>query len=1333
MRKILISICVAYVTLLATFLYAQPDTLWTHTYGAGGSDYGYSVQETDDGAYIVAGNTSSYGVGGYDAWLIKTDADGDTLWTRTYGGEADDGARCVQQTFDGGYILAGYTFSASAGNSDAWLIKTDTNGINAWERRFGGTAADYAYSVQQTADSGYIIVGYTSSSGNADVWLIKTNAAGNSSWSNTFGGTAADYGYSVQQTQDGGYIIVGATYSGANGFDVFLIKTDSIGNSLWSNTFGGTAADYGYSVQEAQDGGYIIVGYTASDGAGQMDLWLIKTDATGQLTGERTIGGTLNDVGYCISPLKGSGYIVSGYTSSPPSAGGYDIWLLKLPPNLVLFYPNGGELFTGGTSCQIRWRNYGDAPDSLKLWYSTNGGTTYPNFIYKSTNPTDTSYNWTLPNISSKYMRVKAGKYTAGADVESDVSDFNFIIDSDLPSVFTCIKPKANDTTSIIPTFIWHSAQDTTSGIDYYVLWIDGAVVETTYTDTEYVITLENKLTGGMHNWKVVAYDSVGHSRQTNQTQFLVVAFNLVSPTDSLGVGVSPLLKWSAVGSGINFSHYRLYVNEIVNLDSISNISTSTLPASALADGWYSWYICAVAKDSEEWRSNQTWHFVVDAAPPNRFTLLTPTNNTTVGDSTPTFTWTASFDSGAGLKEYQLWIDSLANTSDIPPIMTNTIPAIPLKEGSHLWTIRAYDAVNNYRVADNTWQIRVDLYPPNQFDLISPADSSVSLVPSPTFRWHSTQDSISGLLEYEVWVNGLLKADNISDTSSTPSNSLTEGNNSWWVIARDRVGHARKSTHTYIVNYESAPPLPFHLSFPEDYDTSYIPPIPVFHWHPSIDEGIGLQKYQLWIDGMKDRDNIPASDTFTTPIGSLDQGLHSWFIVAFDKSGKSTASSDTFRIIAKVKTDSIPPSVPILISPANLAIVTNMNVDCIWRRSENKAQYLIQWAKNSGFVPILIDTLILDTTFRLSLSDTTYYWRVKAIDTMYNESNWSSIWEFTVDTETPATPDLLLPQDSGFASSSRPTFTWGKVYKKTKSISITDNRILERSGNPILAGPNTETLVQFPPTITYTLEIMDEFGGSLYTYETQDSIFTIPVTLSDSCYQWRVKAKDGVGQESPYSVPFTFYFDTLDPQISNPTIWTDTIFTGPFPVYATVTDNKGLHSVELWYKTSIDTNWDYIEMDSVSLNRYLANIPVQLNNTRVWYYVLAKDIAFPANTDREPTTNAYTFIAGNTGTAETQAKGPDKFFVSQGTPNPFVNTTEIEYGLPANTNVRISIYNLAGQEIVTLVNEIKPRGYYTVSWNGRDKANNIVGSGIYLTRIETEKYIGIRKLYFLSK
>jgi len=252
---------------------------WARTFGGPEAEWGFSVEETSDDGYVVAGFTRSEGEGEEDAWLIKTDSRGRQVWGRTFGGPQADYARSVWQTSDGGYIIAGRTSSYGSGGADAWLIKTDADGNEQWSWPFGGPKDDFANAVQQTSDGGYVFAGGTRSAGdgNTDMWLVKTDGNGTLEWGEAFGGSDEEEGCSVQQTPDGGYVMAGYTTSyGAGEEDVWLVKADSRGREQWSRTFGGSRCDIGYAVQWTSDSGYVVAGVTESYGNGSVDMWLLK-------------------------------------------------------------------------------------------------------------------------------------------------------------------------------------------------------------------------------------------------------------------------------------------------------------------------------------------------------------------------------------------------------------------------------------------------------------------------------------------------------------------------------------------------------------------------------------------------------------------------------------------------------------------------------------------------------------------------------------------------------------------------------------------------------------------------------------------------------------------------------------------------------------------------------------------------------------------------------------------------------------------------------------------------------------------------------------------------
>ena len=313
--------------ILALFTQYAYAITFAKTYGVRGWDVAYSVRQTSDSGYILVGRTAG------DVLLIKTDAKGNIQWAKAYGGKNVVDARFFQQTSDGGYIVAGYTNSFGAGELDIFLIKTDAKGNIQWAKTYGGTDSDEAYFVQQTSDGGYIVAGETNSfgMGGYDIFLIKTDAKGNIQWAKTYGGTGSEGASSIRQTADGGYIVVGYTTSfGAGKGDIFLIKTDAKGNIQWAKTYGGTDDDFAYSVQQTSDGGYIVAGYTASFGAGDWNIFLIKTDAKGNIQWAKTYGETdMLDRGIpSVQQTSDGGYILAGTTISF-GAGGADIFLIK--------------------------------------------------------------------------------------------------------------------------------------------------------------------------------------------------------------------------------------------------------------------------------------------------------------------------------------------------------------------------------------------------------------------------------------------------------------------------------------------------------------------------------------------------------------------------------------------------------------------------------------------------------------------------------------------------------------------------------------------------------------------------------------------------------------------------------------------------------------------------------------------------------------------------------------------------------------------------------------------------------------------------------------------
>jgi hypothetical protein len=318
---------------LAAFAQPQaPNIEWSRTYGGSGDDECSSIQPTADGGYVLAGSTNSFGAGDYDAWLVRTDSNGDSLWSRTYGGSGNDYCAAAYQTADGGYVFCGGTDSYGAGSHDFWLVRMTANGDSLWSRTFGGAGWDICYGMQQTSDGGFVLAGWTNSiGGQRDFWLVKADEDGDSLWSRVFGGAQSDECHAIVRSLDGGYLLVGETISfGAEDQDFWAIKTGANGDSVWSWVYGGTATDVCWSADQAADGGYVLGGWTWS-ATSNMDFWLVRVDGGGSQLWARQLGGSDWDV--CHSVVQTTdGYVLGGETLSF-GAGDCDAWLVKTDLN----------------------------------------------------------------------------------------------------------------------------------------------------------------------------------------------------------------------------------------------------------------------------------------------------------------------------------------------------------------------------------------------------------------------------------------------------------------------------------------------------------------------------------------------------------------------------------------------------------------------------------------------------------------------------------------------------------------------------------------------------------------------------------------------------------------------------------------------------------------------------------------------------------------------------------------------------------------------------------------------------------------------------------------
>lgn len=309
------------------------DSLWSRTFSGPRRDHCSSIQQTTDGGYVLAGDTRSFGAGENDFWLIKTDSTGDSLWSRTYGGEDAEIFEAVLQTTDGGFMMAGETFSYGSGNSDVWFVKTNASGDSLWSRTYGGSDWEDCHSLQPTTDGGYILAGsVTSSNIYYNMLLIKTDSEGNQIWTRTVDTGVSDRCYSVWQTTDGGYILGGERITSTNNSDILIVKISAEGDSLWSRIFGGSQSDKCECVQQTSDGGYVFVGNTFSYGSGASDIWLLRTNADGDSLWSRTFGGASEENCSWIEQMLDGSFALLGWSNSYGNTAA-DFWLIKTGPD----------------------------------------------------------------------------------------------------------------------------------------------------------------------------------------------------------------------------------------------------------------------------------------------------------------------------------------------------------------------------------------------------------------------------------------------------------------------------------------------------------------------------------------------------------------------------------------------------------------------------------------------------------------------------------------------------------------------------------------------------------------------------------------------------------------------------------------------------------------------------------------------------------------------------------------------------------------------------------------------------------------------------------------
>lgn len=304
--------------------------LWDRVLRGHQADSVSAIRSTRDGGYILAGTSRSGDAKQTDGWVVKLDAGGRRQWDRVFGGKGYDGFETVVPVTGGGFLLAGYTRSRSAGRQDAWVVKIDGAGRLLWARRFGGDGNGIINAAVETDDGGYVLVGQrkAQTAGGGDGWAARIDRAGRLLWSKRFGGDGDDVFTAVAKVPGGGFAIAGRTNAtGAGSYDGWLLMIDGDGTRRWARTFGGARADGFSAVLAAQGGGFVLLGTTRSGRDPAGDGWVVWTDASGMHRAERRFGGAGADAAYGLAATAGKGFILAGATKSR-TGGGSDGWIV---------------------------------------------------------------------------------------------------------------------------------------------------------------------------------------------------------------------------------------------------------------------------------------------------------------------------------------------------------------------------------------------------------------------------------------------------------------------------------------------------------------------------------------------------------------------------------------------------------------------------------------------------------------------------------------------------------------------------------------------------------------------------------------------------------------------------------------------------------------------------------------------------------------------------------------------------------------------------------------------------------------------------------------------
>jgi len=771
---------------------------------------------------------------------------------------------------------------------------------------------------------------------------------------------------------------------------------------------------------------------------------------------------------------------------------------------------------------------------------------------------------------------------------------------------------------------------------------------------------------------------------------------------------------------------YILQVDTVIGFSNpvVETVATTYDTLNLNEWGYYYWRVKAYDLAGNQGDFSNPDSFGVDITPPLTVNLISPPDNAYLNDSTVSFIWNSASDNLSGIDHYALQyaLDSSFTQGLVETTVVDTEFTSILSDTIYYWHVKAIDRAGNEGTFSSFWQFEVDTRAPNTPVLISPPDSAYLNDSTVNFIWNKAADN-SGIDHYALqyaldssFTQGLVET-TVVDTEFT--SILSDAIYYWHVKAIDKAGNEGTFSSFWQFEVDTRAPNTPILTSPVggvwlgDANVT-------FQWS-SVTFAYACNRKGILSSPVRYIIQVDTNTSFASPIivdtltGTsttkvLNEDFYYWRVKAYDLAGNQGdfSNPDSFGV------DITPPLTVTLISPPDNAYLNDSTVSFIWNSASDNLSgidhYVLQYALDSSFTQGLVETTMVDTEFTTILSDAIYYWHVKAIDKAGNEGVFSSFWQFEVDTRAPNTPVLISPIGGIYERDTLVNFQWSTVkfvhYGNGASHGLLSSQVM------------------------YILQVDTTLGFTSPLIVDTTSINSDTVTLYENFpFYWRVKAYDLAGNQGDFSNPDSFGVDITPPIIDSTSVWTDTSYTGPFVIYTKVVDElSGVDSVFLYYKRSEDYIWVASVMHTVPHNPgwFRDTIPAVSNtNDTVRYYIIAIDNA--SNESRDPAdapSSCYLFVANYEGISENPGNMP--FFILQNS-NPFTGMTKIRYGIPEDVKVNISIYNLSGQKVVTLVNEDKKAGCYTITWDTK-----YLTSGVYFVRFQAGRFNQTKKLILMK-